>query len=249
MIQPVFIAGLRVTPLPLPEAVEAFLSDARSANPRVYAFVNGQSASLRRDDKDYGRALEDPRTLGLVDGAAVEIAGRLRGLSTIERCPGPDFFTAAAQAAQALGVSYFLLGGKEGVADQVAARLVADNPGLSIAGTLCPPFGHWDDDVSAELIAAVHASGAQALWLGVSAPKQETWATQNAQKLGIPIACVGAAFDFIAGTVPRAPDWMRRLRLEWLFRLVSEPRRLWRRYLVGNTVFIIDAIRYGTRKA
>lgn len=249
MTEPVFIAGLRITPLSLTEAVDAFLSDAEKGNPRVYAFVNGQSASLRRADNDYSRALDDPRTLGLVDGAAVEIAGRLRGLKSIERCPGPDFFASAAAAAQSSGVSFFLLGGKDGVADQVAERLVSENPGLRIAGTLCPPFGEWDEQTSAGFVAAVLESGAQALWLGVSAPKQEVWATQYAQRLGIPTACVGAAFDFIAGTVPRAPKWMRSARLEWLFRLGSEPRRLWRRYLVGNTVFIIDFIRFGARKA
>ncbi len=249
MTEPVFIAGLRVTPLPLTAAVDAFLADAASATPRVYAFVNGQSAALRRADSDYSRALDDPLTLGLVDGAAIEIAGRLRGLRGIERCPGPDFFAAVSSSAPNAGVSFFLLGGKEGVADLVAERLVAENPQLTIAGTLCPPFGEWDAQVNENLIAAVRASGAQALWLGVSAPKQEAWATQNASQLGIPIACVGAAFDFIAGTVPRAPGWMRATRLEWLFRLGSEPRRLWRRYLVGNTVFIVDAIRYGSRKA
>lgn len=248
MTEPVFVAGLRVTPLSLPDAVSSFVSDAQTSSARVYAFVNGQSASLRRANPEYVAALDDPLTLGLVDGAAIEIAGRLRGL-TLSRCPGPDFFASAASVAPDEGVSFFLLGGKEGVADLVAERLVGANPRLRIAGTLSPPFGEWDDAVSAELIAAVKASGANALWLGVSAPKQEAWASRNAEQLGIPIACVGAAFDFIAGTVPRAPGWLRTLRLEWLFRLVSEPRRLWRRYLIGNAVFIIDAIRYRSHKA
>lgn len=249
MSRSLHIAGLKVTPLPLAAAVQMFLEDARAGRPRVYVFVNGHSAMLRRADEAYAAALEDSHAVGVVDGAAVELAGLLRGVSHIERCPGPDFFTAAAHAAAESGVSFYLLGGNEGVAARVAEKLTADNPALVVAGTVCPPFGTWDGTVSDPLIAGVHASGAQALWLGVSAPKQETWAIAHSERLGMPVACVGAAFDFIVGTQPRAPQWMRSARLEWLFRLVSEPKRLWRRYLVGNTLFIWDALRYGSRPA
>ena len=245
----IHIAGLKVTPLPLETAVEMYLDDARQGRARVYIFVNGHSAMLRRSNEAYATALEDPRALGVVDGAAVELAGLLRGLFHIERCPGPDFFTTAARMAGASGVSFYLLGGNEGVAARVAEKLTADNPKLVVAGTECPPFGIWDEAVSARLVAGVNESKAQALWLGVSAPKQEIWAVAHADALGMPIACVGAAFDFITGSQPRAPRWIRSLRLEWLFRLISEPRRLWRRYLVGNTVFIWDAMRFGNRPA
>ena len=247
--EPLYVAGLKVTPLPLSDAVEMFLADARAGRARVYVFVNGQSAMLRRRSEAYASALTDPRTVGLVDGSAVELAGRLRGVRNIERCPGPDFFAEAARLASGEGVTFYLLGGNEGIADQVADKLTATNPGLVVKGTECPPFGVWDDAVSAGLVAGVTSSGANALWLGVSAPKQETWAIAQAEKLGMPVACVGAAFDFVVGRMPRAPKWVRAARLEWLFRLASEPKRLWRRYLVGNTVFILDAVRYGDRPA
>jgi N-acetylglucosaminyldiphosphoundecaprenol N-acetyl-beta-D-mannosaminyltransferase len=107
----------------------------------------------------------------------------------------------------------------------------------------------WDEAVSVRLVDGVTRSGAQALWLGVSAPKQENWAVAHAELLGMPIACVGAAFDFVAGAQPRAPRWVRAMRMEWLFRLMSEPKRLWRRYLVGNTLFIWDALRFRDRPA
>ena len=245
--EPLYVAGLKVTPLPLSDAVEMFLADARAGRAGVYVFVNGQSAMLRRHSEAYASVLNDPRTVGLVDGSAVELAGKLRGVRNIERCPGPDFFAEAARLASGEGVTFYLLGGNEGIADQVADKLTATNPALVVKGTKCPPFGVWDEKVSADLVAGVTNSGANALWLGVSAPKQETWAIAHAEQLGMPVACVGAAFDFITECQPRAPRWMRALRLEWLFRLATEPKRLWRRYLVGNTIFIWDAIRFGNR--
>lgn len=245
----IHIAGLKVTPLSLDTAVDMYLADAVAGRARVYIFVNGHSAILRRSNEAYATALEDPHAIGVVDGAAVELAGLMRGVLHIERCPGPDFCVEAARKAAKKDVSFYLLGGNDGVAVRVAERLTADNPDLNVAGTECPPFGVWDDGVSARLVAGVKKSGAQALWLGVSAPKQEIWAVAHAEALGIPIACVGAAFDFITGSQPRAPRWVRAMRLEWLFRLISEPRRLWRRYLVGNAVFVWDALRFGNRPA
>jgi len=243
------VAGLKVTPLPLETAVAMFLDDARAHRARVYIFVNGHSAMLRRGHPHYADALENPLAVGVIDGAAVELVGRLRGQRHFERCPGPDFFVEAARLASATDIGFYLLGGNEGVADRVAAKLTDDNPALTISGTTCPPYGVWDEAVSEELVNGVLSSGARALWLGVSAPKQEVWAIAHAEALGMPIACVGAAFDFITGSQPRAPKWMRALRLEWLFRLLSEPKRLWRRYLVGNTVFLWDALRFGNRPA
>ncbi len=243
-----YVAGLRVSPLSLEAATRQFIEDAGAGRPRVYAFVNGQSALLRRNSAEYARMLESPDVQGLVDGAAVELAARLSGSRAAVRCPGPDFFDAVARIAQDdPGVHFFLLGGAAGVAEKVRENLLDAYPTLSIVGTLSPPWGTWDETVSEELVRAVRSSGANALWLGVSAPKQETWALERLEQLGMPIACVGAAFDFIAGTKPRAPKAWRTLRLEWLFRLFSEPRRMWYRYLVGNSVFIADTVRYGKR--
>ncbi len=121
------------------------------------------------------------------------------------------------------------------------------HPGLSIAGSCSPPFGEWSAEANRELIAAVKASGAKLLWLGVSAPKQEIWAYEHLEELGIPIACVGAAVNFNSGLDKRAPHNMQRAGVEWLYRLVREPRRMWRRYLIGNTLFVWDVIRLGKR--
>lgn len=246
----IYVAGLKVTPLSLCAAVDMLLDDAHALRPRVYAFVNGQSSVLRRKYPEYALALEDELTIGVVDGAAVELAAKLRGESGVTRCPGPDFFAAASEAAaQDQGIRFYLLGGGPGVAERVKEALLAAYPSLAIVGASSPPYGEWDGVVSEALIADAKSSGANALWLGVSAPKQEIWAVAHARQLGMPVACVGAAFDFVSGTKPRAPQWIRAARLEWMFRLFSEPARLWYRYLVGNSVFVVDAVRYGKHGA
>jgi N-acetylglucosaminyldiphosphoundecaprenol N-acetyl-beta-D-mannosaminyltransferase len=245
-----YVAGLKVTPLSIGAAVDMFLDDARGLRPRVYAFVNGHSAVLRRKYPDYQLALDNDLTVGVVDGAAVELAAKLRGEQDVTRCPGPDFFAAAAgAAAEADDIRFYLLGGGPGVAEKVRDSLVASYPSLTVVGASSPPYGEWDEAVSASLIAEAKSSGANALWLGVSAPKQEIWAVEHAGQLGMPVACVGAAFDFVAGTKPRAPMWVRAARLEWAFRLLSEPARMWYRYIVGNSIFVFDAVRYGRRRA
>jgi N-acetylglucosaminyldiphosphoundecaprenol N-acetyl-beta-D-mannosaminyltransferase len=248
--QSIYVAGLKVTSLSIGAAVDMFLNDARGRRSRVYAFVNGHSAVLRRKYPDYARALDNDLTVGVVDGAAVELAAKLRGEHDITRCPGPDFFAAAAEAAaRGHDIRFYLLGGAPGVAERVKDSLVARYPSLNVVGASSPPYGEWDDALSAALIAEITSSGANALWLGVSAPKQEIWAIHHAGQLGMPVACVGAAFDFVAGTKPRAPMWVRAARLEWAFRLLSEPARMWYRYIVGNSIFVFDAVRYGRRRA
>jgi N-acetylglucosaminyldiphosphoundecaprenol N-acetyl-beta-D-mannosaminyltransferase len=116
-----------------------------------------------------------------------------------------------------------------------------------VAGTATPPFGEWSCGDNRQLVEAVQLSGARILFMGVSAPKQEIWAYEHLDELRMPIVCVGAAFDFGTGRKSRAPEWMRAAGLEWVHRLFSEPGRMWRRYLVGNTLFVWDVVRWGRR--
>lgn len=245
----VHVAGLRIVRATVSQAVDLLLVDAEVRTPRVYALVNGHSASLRRSTPAYAAVLEDERTIGLPDGAAITYGARILGLGDVGRAPGPDVFAAACERAAASGTPVFLLGGGEGVAPCLAEVLIQRFPGLIVSGTATPPFGDWPAHVSLDLCEQVRASEARILWLGVSAPKQEVWALKHLDLLGMPAVCVGAAFDFLAGRKPRAPQWMRDAGVEWVFRLATEPARLWKRYLIGNTIFLADLIRFGRRPA
>lgn len=247
---PRFIAGVPVRALPLEDACVRVCADATASRPRVYALVNAHSAKLRRDSREYATLLADTRKVWcLADGASVSAVGKLLGYGDVGRSPGPDLLEAVCVQAAEEDVAVFLLGGAEGVANVLAYALRSRNTGLAVAGTATPPFGQWSSQDNRHLVDAVKSSDARVLFIGVSAPKQEIWAYNHVEELGIPIVCVGAAFDFNSGTKQRAPEWMRRTGIEWVHRLLTEPGRMWRRYLVGNTLFLWDVVRYGRRPA
>lgn len=244
------VAGVTVTAHSTVGAVEQIHADCSQVRRRTYILVNAHSAKLRRESPAYARLLADTeRCVNLPDGASVTYAARLLGYGDIGRCPGPDLMEAVCARAAAEGVPVFLLGGAEGVADALADALRSRHEGLIVAGTATPPFGEWPEEENRRLVEAVKSSGARILFMGVSAPKQEIWAYEHLDELKMPILCVGAAFDFGTGRKSRAPEWMRRAGIEWVHRLLSEPGRMWKRYLVGNTLFVWDVLRYGRKPA
>lgn len=243
-----YVAHLPVVPTTVSQAAAMVVADAAAHVGHVYVLVNAHSARLRRGDEGYAELLSDEvNSICLPDGASMSFGARLLGLGDVGRCPGPDLLEAGSDACARSGIKVFLFGGASGVAESLANTLMARYPGLQVAGTFTPPYGEWPRSESERMAGIVRTSGAQVLWLGVSAPKQEKWAYEFVTMLKMPIVCVGAAFDFASGTKKRAPVWMRRSGLEWMFRLISEPRRLWRRYLVGNAQFIFDLLRYGKK--
>jgi N-acetylglucosaminyldiphosphoundecaprenol N-acetyl-beta-D-mannosaminyltransferase len=189
--------------------------------------VSPEFVMIAQDDPAFMRVLHQA-DLCVPDGVGLLFAARYLGHPLPERVTGSDGVPViAAQAAQR-GWSLFLLGAAPGVAEQAAARLVADNPGLYIAGTYAGS-PHPDDEDA--IIDRVNASGADILFVAYGAPRQDKWIARNRDRLRVPVAMgVGGTFDFLAGTVPRAPRWMRKLALEWLYRLYKQPWR-WRRML------------------
>jgi N-acetylglucosaminyldiphosphoundecaprenol N-acetyl-beta-D-mannosaminyltransferase len=139
----------------------------------------------------------------------------------------------------------FLYGGKEGVAHQLAERLVVKFPSLRIVGTLSPPFRPLTENEIAQEISEINASGARLVFVGIGTPKQDRWMASRIQHLDANVLFgVGAAFDFHTGLVRQAPRWMQRSGFEWLFRLATEPRRLAGRYLRNNPAFLIRILRH-----
>lgn len=177
------------------------------------------------------------------DGMPLVWLGRLRGFA-VERVYGPDLMLAVCERGVARGYRHFFYGGAPGVAEVLARRLQARFPGLAIAGTYAPPFRELSHDEEQAVAAMINRSGANLVWVGLGTPKQDYWMARFRPQLAASVlVAVGAAFDFHAGRLPQAPPWMRRLGLEWLFRFGQEPRRLWRRYLLGNPRFVFLALR------
>jgi N-acetylglucosaminyldiphosphoundecaprenol N-acetyl-beta-D-mannosaminyltransferase len=177
--------------------------------------------------------------VNLPDGMPTVWVGRLKGAKKMKRCYGPDFFKSFIIHSASYPIRHFFCGGKEGVADELAetCRKKFNNP--NICGTFCPPFRSLSENEFMQLGQQINASGANVVWIGLSTPKQETFAKLLSQYTDVQfLVTVGAAFDFHTGKVRQAPPFLQRIGLEWLFRLIKEPRRLYRRYLEIVPLFL-----------
>jgi N-acetylglucosaminyldiphosphoundecaprenol N-acetyl-beta-D-mannosaminyltransferase len=179
--------------------------------------------------------------LVLADGKPVVWAANLLGVGIPSTVPGSDLVPAIFDYAQTEKtiIKVFLLGAMPGVADRAKANIHDKWPQVEVVGTLSPDFG-FDKNIadSKAICEIINSSGAQLLVLGLGAPKQELWITQYAPEISVKVAlCVGATIDFLAGEKARAPMWMRKVGLEWLHRMLSEPKRLAKRYLIDAIVF------------
>ena len=165
------------------------------------------------------------------DGMSMVWLAKLSGHGHVRRVYGPDLMLALCSASLRDGFSHYFYGGEEGAARELASRLKARFPGLRVAGTFSPPFREFTTTEDKEIVRRMNAASPELVWVGLGSGKQERWMADHRDRLEAPVLIgVGAAFDFLAGLKPQAPRWMQRSGLEWLFRLGSEPRRLWPRY-------------------
>jgi N-acetylglucosaminyldiphosphoundecaprenol N-acetyl-beta-D-mannosaminyltransferase len=171
------------------------------------------------------------------DGMPLVWLGRRAGLKVSRTC-GPDLMDRVLSQSPANGLKHFFYGGKPGVAERLRSTFQRRYPGLQVVGVGTPPFRPLTDAELSEVAAELTRSGADVVWIGLSTPKQEALMQALVTKVGVTLIGVGAAFDFHIGAVSRAPRWMQKSGLEWSWRLCSEPRRLWRRYLVMAPRFV-----------
>ena len=175
------------------------------------------------------------------DGMPVVWALRALGAGGVGRVYGPDLMVALSELSAARGYRQFYVGGAPGVAESLARALAARFPGLSVAGTAAPPFRPLAAAERGALVAQINAAQPHIVWVGLGSPKQDLWMAEYRPDLAAPLLVgVGAAFDFLTGRQRQAPRWAQRSGLEWLFRLASDPVRLWRRYVVYNPRFILQ---------
>lgn len=173
------------------------------------------------------------------DGMPLTWIGRLQGFAQMDRVFGPDFMMEICRISVERGYRHFLYGGNPGVAEELSERLQSKFPGLKIAGTLTPPFRNLTPEEEQELARQIAQVQPHILWVGLGTPKQERFMAQYVLRFNVPLMIgVGAAFDFHTGRIRDCPSWIKRAGLQWLHRLVQEPGRLWKRYLVNNSAFL-----------
>lgn len=221
--------------------VEGWIQDRE----RQYVCVTPVAGVMESQRDETLRKIHNESGLTVPDGMPMVWAGRYAGASSIGRVYGPEFMRVLCERASQKGWRCFFYGGGVATAPLLERTMCTRFPGLQSAGTFTPPFRELTPQEDAEVIAAIDASGANIVWVGLSTPKQERWMAAHIDRLTTPCVMlgVGAAFDVNSGLRREAPRWVGRVGLHWLFRLIQEPRRLWRRYLFDNPVFVAAILR------
>jgi len=241
-IEKVDVLGVGISVLDQDRARE-FLFDAVRNGRRGYVTITSvHGVSEAQHDPELRRILNNA-LLATPDGMPLVWMGWLQGHRSIRRVYGPDLVLNLCEHSRESGLSHFFYGGKPDVARELANVLQRRFPGLQVAGTFSPPFGPLNENERNALAEKVRETNPDFFWVGIGMPKQERFMAEYISILpeAKVFIGVGAAFDFLTGRVRQAPRWMMPLGLEWLFRLFQEPKRLWRRYLIYNPLFVIRA--------
>lgn len=222
--------GVSISAVNVPRTIAIMESWIRTGH-RDYVILTGAHGVVEMQDDPELCAINNRSGLTTPDGMPIVWWGRARGFSEIEKVYAPDIMTAMFRRSAEAGYRHYFYGGAEGVADTLAENLASSYPGLSIAGTHCPPFRALEESEEEEIAEKINRADPDIVWVGLGCPKQERWIARNRPRLSAAVLVgVGAGFDFLAGTSRRAPSWIQRSGFEWLFRLLCEPRRLWPRY-------------------
>ena len=237
------LLGVDLSILNIPDAVSRILG-AVEQRQRGYICVTGVHGIMESRSDDSLRAILNNAFLCTPDGMPTVWMGKLSGHPQMSRVYGPDLMLAVMEATREKPVRHFFYGGQEGVAEDLKAKLEQRFPGLQITGTFCPPFRALNQDEVRQLQDKVHTARADVFWVGLSTPKQERFMAEYLPQLDTSVMVgVGAAFDFHSGRVKQAPAWIQQHGLEWLYRVMQEPRRLWRRYfsIVPRFILLVAA--------
>lgn len=205
---------------------------------------NAYCVALASKDADYRRLFDGPG-LTFPDGAPVAWAmrSRARDPEKAGRVRGPSFFVEVLDRGRTAGLRHFMLGATDETLTKLSAEASTRYPGLHIVDSYAPAFGPVEEAIDDACIDRIAKAKPDIVWIGMGTPKQDFAAARLAERLPGVYIGVGAAFDFVAGSVREAPKWVQNSGFEWFYRLCSEPRRLWRRYLIGNVQFILAVIR------
>ncbi len=234
------LLGIRFANIDMKEALTLINTSINSPEPQNLFFVNTHCLNIAYSDADYRVALQKADYV-FPDGSGVKLGCSINRVALAENLNGTDLFPRLCEQLSKHNKTIYLLGAKPGVAEQVADWIRQQYPKLTVAGT---QHGFFDADQQDTIIDNINNSGADVLLVAMGVPMQERWLSENKQRLNTRLnLAVGGLFDFYSRRIPRAPLWMRRMGVEWLCRLYHEPSRMWRRYLIGNPLYIFRLLR------
>lgn len=203
-----------------------------------YICVSNVHTTVMSYENEEYRKIQNGAAMALPDGAPLSSYSRRKGYKQAQRVTGPDLMQELFAISKDKGYRHYFYGATEETLQSMKEVLERDYPGIQIAGMYAPPFRALTPQEDAQIVAKINESRPDFIWIGLGAPKQEEWMYQHMGQLQGVLIGVGAGFDYLAGYIKRAPRWMQRMSLEWLYRLLQDPKRLWRRYFTSNVKFI-----------
>jgi len=237
------ILGVKVNAISMKQSLQAIEGWINSRQAHYVCLAPAHSIMECYDHPEL-RTIYNRSGLTTPDGMPIVWLCRWSGHPEVERVYGPDLLKAACKYGDKLGWRHYFYGGTSEVIFKLISRLQENVPGLQVAGTASPPFRNLTEEEDKQVIEGIRTAHPDLVWVGIGSPRQERWMVEHLNRLDVPVLIgVGAAFDFLSGNKPQAPRWVQRSGLEWLFRLISEPRRLWRRYLLNYPRFIALMLR------
>ena len=244
-LERVNVLGVLVSATNLPDATSRVLQWVSQKN-RTYVCVTGVHGIMESQRQEDLKIVHNSAGMVTPDGMPLVYISRAAGHRNCGRVYGPDLMMEVCRESIAHSYRHFFYGTTPQTLHRLTERLHEQLPGLEVVGTYAPPFRQLTNVEREDVVKQINDSRADIVWVGLSTPKQERWMMEYRQYLGASVLIgVGAAFDFHAGTVRQAPRWMQPICLEWLFRLIVEPRRLWKRYLINNPQFLVSLAMQG----
>ena len=230
--------GIDIDNISMEETINEIELLIKKKKPSLVVTPNVHHINILQKDNEFGKIYKHAY-LVIPDSTPLLWLSKIVGVPLKERVTGSDLLPLFSKIAAEKEYRLFFLGAAPGIAKKAAETLIQKNPGLKITGTYSPYFGFQNDEKeNRKIVDMIKKCNPDVLFVCLGPPKQEKWSWKYKDKINVPvIICVGAAFDFIGGKVKRAPKWIQKLGLEWFFRLCQEPRRLWKRYLIGNIIF------------
>jgi N-acetylglucosaminyldiphosphoundecaprenol N-acetyl-beta-D-mannosaminyltransferase len=224
-----------------PHALAGVISSAKQRESRYICVANVHMLMEAYDSPEFA-SMVNHADLVVPDGMPLVWMMRLKGQKNQQRVYGPTLMLHVLEAAARENIPVGFYGGRPDVLETLVSKMRTRYAGLNVAYSCSPPFGELSHDEDEEIVKDMYRSGVRILFVGLGCPKQEVWMANHRGRVNAVMIGVGAAFDFHAGVKPQAPVWVQGLGMEWLFRLLTEPRRLWKRYLLHNTRFLVLAL-------
>ncbi|WP_143315769.1 WecB/TagA/CpsF family glycosyltransferase [Clostridium sp. HBUAS56017] len=241
------ILGVNINVINMKDTVSYIEENLNELKGNYICVSNVHTTVMAYEDEKY-RNIQNSGAMALPDGGPLSVVSRRYGFEEAERVTGPDLMEKIFEASEEYGYTNYFYGSTEETLKELKIKLGEKYPNLKIVGMYSPPFRKLSDEEDKRDIENINKSKADFLWVGLGAPKQEIWMYEHRDKVNSLMIGVGAGFDYHGGKIKRAPMWMQKFSLEWLYRLLQDPKRLFFRYLNTNLKFIIYICRYDRGK-